>query len=115
LGQSACRVSTEGKQGVVALFVTFRKELGFPFLELIRTGFPDAVAFERAGDRLARRYIEFEFKSSGFKNHLQASRKSDYVVCWEDDWDDRGDDMLEVLELRSRRQEEGKTRILPTG
>jgi hypothetical protein len=57
--------------GVVALFIEFREELGFPIIEVIRTRFPDAAVFEKSSKGYIRRYFEFEFKSSGFKSHLK--------------------------------------------
>ena len=83
--------------GVVAVFVTYRKELGFPILEIIRPQFPDAVVLEKFGDRYVRRYVEFEFKSSGYKKHLKERKKCHYVVCWKHNWKDCP---VKVVELR---------------
>ena len=82
------RWTPTNEMGVVALFIEYRKQLGFPIIEVIRTRFPDAVVFETSPKGHVRRYIEFEFKSSGFKAHLKSKRKCDYVVCWEHDWKD---------------------------
>lgn len=82
------RWSPTNEMGVVALFIEFRKELGFPIIEIIRTRFPDAAVFEKTSKGYIRRYIEFEFKSSGFKTHLKSKRKCHYVVCWEHNWKD---------------------------
>lgn len=82
------RWSPTNEMGVVALFIEFRKELGFPIIEIIRAGFPDAAVFEGSSKRLIRKYIEFEFRSSGYKSHLKSKRKCHYVVCWENDWKD---------------------------
>ncbi|MFO7535727.1 MAG: hypothetical protein R6X19_08625 [Kiritimatiellia bacterium] len=88
------------EMGVVALFVEFRKELGFPLIEIIRTRFPDAVVFEEnAKGQYVRRYVEFEFRSSGYKAHLKTKRQCHYVVCWEHNWKDCP---LPVIELKSR-------------
>jgi hypothetical protein len=80
------RWTPTNEMGVVALFVEFRKELGFPIIEIIRMGYPDAAVFQNSRKGHVRKYIEFEFKSSGFKAHLKDPRKCDYVVCWEHDW-----------------------------
>jgi hypothetical protein len=85
------------EMGVIALFIEFRKDLGFPIVDFIRASFPDAAVFQTAGERNARRYVEFEFKSSGFKRHLGSKRPCDYVVCWEHDWKECP---VEVIELR---------------
>jgi len=82
------RWTPTNEMGVVALFIEHRKELGFPLIEFIRTKFPDAAVFENSSKGYIRRYIEFEFKSSGFKAHLKSKRKCHYVVCWEHDWKD---------------------------
>jgi len=92
------RWAPTNEMGVVALFIEYRKELGFPIIEIIRSQFPDAIVFETSGNRLVRRYIEFEYKSSGFKSHLKSRRKCHYVVCWEHNWRDCP---VQVIELRS--------------
>jgi hypothetical protein len=88
--------------GVVAVFVTYRKELGFPTLEVIRPQFPDAIALLKLGNKYVRKYIEFEFKSSGFKKHLSEKKKCHYVVCWEHNWKNCP---IPVIELRTRIKE----------
>jgi hypothetical protein len=91
------RWTPTNEMGVVALFIEFRKELGFPIIEFIRTRFPDAAVYETSSKGYIRRYIEFEFKSSGFKAHLKSNRKCHYVVCWEHDWEDCP---VSVIELK---------------
>ena len=93
------RWSPTNEMGVVALFIEFRHDLGFPIIDFIRTQFPDASAFEKSGQRHVRRYIEFEFRSSGYKSHLKSKRKCDYVVCWEHDWKDCP---IPAIELRTQ-------------
>ncbi len=82
------RWTPTNEMGVVALFVGFREELGFPIIEVIRTRFPDAAVFMKVSNGYVRKYIEFEFRASGFKAHLKTKRKCHYVVCWENDWKD---------------------------
>lgn len=91
------RWTPTNEMGVVALFIEFRKELEFPFIEVIRTNFPDAAVFQAASNGYIRKYIEFEFRSSGYKAHLKSKRKCHYVVCWEHDWKDCP---IPVIELR---------------
>jgi len=91
------RWAPTNEMGVVALFIEFRKELGFPFIEIIRTRFPDAVVFEKSSRGHIRKYVEFEFKSSGYKSHLKSSRVCHYVVCWEHNWKECP---IQVIELQ---------------
>lgn len=93
------RWTPTNEMGVVALFIEFRKELGFPIIEVIRTNFPDAAVFEAASKGYVRKYIEFEFRSSGYKSHLKSKRKCHYVVCWDHDWKDCP---IPVVELRKQ-------------
>jgi hypothetical protein len=93
------RWTPTNEMGVVALFIEFRRELGFPLVEVIRTGFPDAAVFQQLAKGYVRRYIEFEFRSSGYKSHLKSKRKCHYVVCWEHDWSDCP---LPVIELKQQ-------------
>lgn len=91
--------------GVVAVFVTYRKELGFPVLEMIRPQFPDAAVLLKLGDKYIKKYIEFEFKSSGFKKHLSEltkKKKCHYVVCWEHNWKNCP---VPVIELKTKIKE----------
>lgn len=93
------RWTPTNEMGVVALFIEFRKELGFPLIEFIRTRFPDAAVFESSSKGYIRRYIEFEFKSSGYKAHVKSKRKCHYVVCWENDWKDCPIPVLELKQM----------------
>lgn len=81
------------EQGVVALFVHFMDKLKdhkFVKIEFIRAGFPDACVIEKEGSLHNRKYVEFEFKASKFrehvKNHKHRTINCDYVVCWENDY-----------------------------
>ena len=98
--------------GVVGLFFYWHNELGFPEIELVRREFPDARVTERTPDGdLISRYIEFEFKSSGYKDHAtnpeHQRRKCHYVVCWDHDWPSCP---VSVIELRSKIPEMRRTR-----
>lgn len=96
------------EQGVVALFVWHMKALGFEHLEFIRQGFPDACAIERttAGTTYERKYIEFEYRSSGFRQHVSSpdhrNIRCDYVVCWEHNYLTCP---VPVIELKSKMDE----------
>ncbi len=91
--------------GVIALFVEYRKELGFPIIEWIRPQFPDACVYKITNKPRAsyvKKYVEFELYSSLFKEHTlnqkHSKRKCDYVICWENDWKDCP---IPVIELKS--------------
>jgi hypothetical protein len=94
------------EQGVVALFAHFMGKIkGHQFvkIEFIRLGFPDACAIEKEGNSYSRRYIEFEFKASKFREHIKKPAhkdiKCDYVVCWENDFPTCP---VEVIELKQQ-------------
>lgn len=94
------------EQGVVALFVGHMKALGFERLEFIRQGFPDACAIEKSGSTYVRKYIEFEYKSIQFRQHVNNPNhrdfQCDYVVCWEDNYPTCP---IKVIELRKKMEE----------
>jgi len=92
------RWTPTNEMGVVALFIEYRTQLGFPIVEFIRPQFPDAAVFEKTGKGYARKYIEFEYKSKGYKTHLASKRKCHYVVCWEHDWKECP---MPVIELKA--------------
>jgi hypothetical protein len=103
------RWSPTNEMGVVALFIEYRRELGFPIIEFIRPQFPDAAVFEQGGKGYVRRYIEFEYRSKGYKAHHASKRKCHYVVCWDHDWKDCPIPVIElkteVPKILKRRQE----------
>lgn len=88
------------EQGVVYMFGMVSKELGF-VIESVRTAFPDCEG-KRCVDEKRQLweqvYIEFEFKSSNFREHGHDLDGCDVIVCWLHDWDDCP---LEVVELKS--------------
>jgi len=88
------------EQGVVFLFGTVCFELGFA-VEAIQTGFPDCEAKRRVKNRRGewqKVRIEFEYRSSEFRNHGHNPEGCDVIVCWIHDWQECP---LEVLELRT--------------
>jgi len=66
------------------------RDHNFVKIEFIRAGFLDACVIEKEGNLYNRKYIEFEFKASKFKEHLKnknhRTTKCDYVVCWKNDY-----------------------------
>lgn len=86
------------EQGVVYLFALISKDLGFT-VEAIGQGFPDCEAMRQidSSGKWQRLDIEFEYKSSNFKQHGHSVEGCDLIVCWIHDWKECP---LEVIELR---------------
>lgn len=97
------RYAPENEMGVVFLFAKLHKRLGFPEIEFIGSRFPDCRARVRESGGVRRTWVEFEYRSSQFKEHLRELRrltpKKGYVVCWEDDWAEC-ERYAQVIELR---------------
>lgn len=74
------------EMGVVALFAKLSEEIGF-IVEEVRAEFPDCIARRQVDKGWERVAIEFEFKSSNFRNHGHDPDACDLIVCWEHDWD----------------------------
>lgn len=93
------RFAPVNEQGVVYLFGMISHELGY-LIESVRTSFPDCEG-KRCSDKQNNQWehitIEFEYRSSHFKDHGHDPNQCDVVVCWIHDWDDCP---VEVLELR---------------
>lgn len=87
----------ENEMGVVYLFGTLARELGFIVLKL-QPGFPDCEALRRLDiGKWQRVRIEFEFESRNFVLHGHDPAGCDLIVCWENDWKECP---IEVVELR---------------
>lgn len=87
------------EQGVVFLFGMVSYELGF-IVEAVHASYPDCEAkrcIDRRRDRWQRVRIEFEFRSSHFRDHGHDPKNCDLIVCWEHNWIDCP---VEVIELR---------------
>jgi len=87
------------EQGVIFLFGMVCFELGF-IVEAVRSGFPDCEAKRRIDskrDQWERVKIEFEYRSSNFREHGHNPAKCDLIVCWEHDWKECP---IEVIELK---------------
>jgi len=94
------RFAPINEQGVVYLFGMVSRELGF-LIESIRTEYPDCEGkrcIDKSENRWERVLIEFEYRSSQFKEHGHSQDQCDLIVCWIHDWKDCP---LEVLELKS--------------
>jgi hypothetical protein len=94
------RFAPINEQGVVYLFGMISRELGF-LIESIRTEYPDCEGkrcVSEKENRWEHVLIEFEYKSSNFKQHGHSTEGCDLIVCWIHDW---AECPMEVLELRS--------------
>lgn len=95
------RFAPINEQGVVYLFGMISRDLGF-LIESLRTDYPDCEG-KRCVDQDKQRWehvrIEFEYRSSNFKEHGHQPDDCDLIVCWVHDWPDCP---IEVLELRSQ-------------
>jgi len=88
------------EQGVVFLFGMVSYELGF-IVEAVHAAYPDCEAkrcVDNHGERWERVRIEFEYKSSNFRDHGHDPSLCDLIVCWVHDWPECP---LEVVELRN--------------
>jgi hypothetical protein len=88
--------SPMNENGVIFLFGKVVEDLNM-YIEEIKPGFPDCVGRRFTGKGWERVAIEFEFRSSHFKNHGHDTKECDLIVCWENDWVNCP---IEVLELR---------------
>lgn len=94
------RFAPVNEQGVVYLFGMISHELGF-LIESIRTEYPDCEGkrcFDKEKNQWEHVKIEFEYRSSNFKEHGHDETNCDIIVCWIHDWENCP---IEVLELRS--------------
>ena len=95
------------EQGVVYLFGILSKQLGF-IIEAVRTDFPDCEGKRQIlgkQGRWERVAIEFEYKSSNFKEHRHNPDECDVIVCWENDWKDCPVEVISLKELMSKIKE----------
>jgi len=83
--------------GVVLLFGMVFEELGM-IVEEVRGAFPDAVIRRFNGRGWTREFVEFEYKSSQYKQHKHPLEGCDIIVCWLHDWTECP---LEICELNS--------------
>lgn len=94
------RFAPVNEQGVVYLFGMISHELGY-LIESIRTEYPDCEGkrcFDKTRNQWEHVQIEFEYKSTNFKEHGHNIDQCDIIVCWEHNWPECP---IEVLELRN--------------
>jgi hypothetical protein len=84
--------------GVACLFFTYHKELGFPYIVKASSKFPDVIAIDKDGETT---YIELEYKSSDFIRHGHLEEECDYIVCWEDDLEEKPDEFPKIIPLKN--------------
>jgi hypothetical protein len=89
------------ENGVFLLFGKVAEDLNM-YVEEIRPEAPDAIVRRFTGKGWERLRVEFEYRSSQFRQHGEDSDRCDLIVCWEHDW---ADSPLEVVELRDRIRE----------
>jgi len=89
------------ESGVLYLFGKVAEDLNM-FIEELRPEAPDAIARRFTGRGWERLRIEFEYRSSDFKQSGRDADGCDLIVCWEHDWPTCP---LEVIELRDRIRE----------
>jgi hypothetical protein len=93
----ALGLAPTNEMGVVFLFGTLAKELGFMVIRL-QAEFPDCEAFrEVEPGRWQWVRIEFEYESRNFLAHGHKLDGCDLIVCWKHNWEGCP---LEVVELR---------------
>jgi hypothetical protein len=98
LPHSLLSYAPTNEAGVVLLFGSIARELGFTVLRA-QAEFPDCEAIREVGpNRWHRVRIEFEYESSSFLAHSHPVSGCDLIVCWTHTW---ADCPLEVLELQS--------------
>lgn len=94
----ALGLAPTNEMGVVFLFGTVAKELGYMVVRL-QTEFPDCEAYrEVEPERWQRIRIEFEFESRNFLAHGHRVDDCDLIVCWRNNWEGCP---LEVVELQA--------------
>ncbi len=89
----------ENELGVIYLFSLLSKQLGFRGVTRIQSPFPDCIARMRTGKGDKEVRIEFEYKSSNYRQHRHPIHGCDYIVCWLHDWLECPR-QLKVIELR---------------
>jgi hypothetical protein len=89
------------ESGVFNLFGKVAEDLNM-YIEEIRTEAPDAIIRRFVGKGWERVRVEFEFRSSEYRQKGEDADRCDMIVCWEHDW---ADCPVEVVELRDRIRE----------
>ncbi len=87
------------EQGVILLFGMICEDLNI-IVEEIKTTFPDCIARQNFGSLWKKIRIEFEYKSSNFRDHGHNPDKCDMIVCWEHDWNDYPKGKIDIISLK---------------
>lgn len=96
------------EQGVVYLFGMLSRQLGF-VIEAVRTDFPDCEGKREIRGKKGkweRVAIEFEYKSSNFKEHGHNPDECDVIVCWENDWKECPLEVISLKEIMKKIKEQ---------
>lgn len=86
------------EMGVILLFGMVFEELGM-IVEEVRIGFPDATIRRFNGQGWTKEFVEFEYKSSYYKQHKHPLHGCDIIVCWSHDWSDCPLEICELISL----------------
>ena len=86
--------SPMNESGVVFLFGKVIADLNM-YIEEIKTGFPDCIGRRFTGKGWEKVSIEFEYKSSNFRDHGHNPENCDVIVCWEHDWPECPTEVIE--------------------
>jgi hypothetical protein len=89
------------ESGVLYLFGKVAEDLNM-YVEELRPETPDAIVRRFTGKGWERLRVEFEYRSSDFKQRGREAEACDLIICWEHDWPTCP---LEVVELRDRIRE----------
>jgi hypothetical protein len=99
------RHAPENESGVVFLFSKVARRLGFVEVDRIQPHFPDCWAYRKDGAAVRRVWVEFEFRSRGFRTHVTQGQlhgirpRRGIIVCWDHDWPEC-ERYAEVIPLR---------------
>lgn len=85
------------EMGVVYIFASYHRKLGFPFIVRMRKRFPDVTAIDTRGEV---KRIELEYRASNFAQHGHPPEGCDFLVCWENDWEEAPLDKLKIIPLK---------------
>jgi len=85
------------ENGVIFLFGKVADDLNM-YIEEIKPGYPDCIGRRYNGKGWEKVAIEFEYKSSNFKQHKHDPKDCNIIICWENDWKDCP---LEIIELKT--------------
>lgn len=85
------------EMGVVYLFASYHRKLGFPYVVRLRSRFPDATVITSRGET---KTAELEFRAVNFLNQGHPLDGCDFIVCWENDWEDAPENAPSIISLK---------------